>query len=90
MLDLFDFLSDLNFAIKCLEVFGLLFLVDVAYSFYTVYAAKGRKYLASIWAAAIIIISGLGISVYLQDLRLLAPAALGAGLGTLFALNVIK
>ena len=57
MLDLFDFLRDVNFSLHCVLVFCLMFVMDVAYAFYTIFASQRIASWASFWASMIVMTS---------------------------------
>jgi len=70
-----------------LLVFVAMVLSDIAYARYTIDAVARRAHWASMWAAAIIAMSGVVVMGYTQDKRLLFFAVAGAYVGTFLAVR---
>lgn len=73
--------------IKAIAVFFALFALDFVWARYTHALSARRSWIASHYAAAIIVLSGFGITQYAGEPILLIPAALGAWLGTFVAVH---
>lgn len=73
--------------IKAVAVFAALFALDFVWARYTHALTGGRAFVAAHYAAAIIVLSGFGITQYASEPILLIPAGLGAWLGTFIAVK---
>lgn len=71
---------------KAITVFVALFALDFVWARYTNAMTEKRATIAGNYAAAIIVLSGFGITQYASEPILLIPAAAGAWLGTAFAI----
>lgn len=70
-----------------IRVFLIYFVLDFVWAAYTISVGEGKAMPASISAAGIIVLSGIGTIVYVNDPWLLVPAALGAAVGTWTAMQ---
>lgn len=61
-------------------------LLDLVFAFYVVETAAKHAAVAGAWAAAIIVLSGFVTRAYVDDKRMLIPAAIGAFFGTFIAI----
>lgn len=60
-------------------------LLDLVFAVYVIVTAGHRAGLAGLTAAAIIVLSGYVTRAYVDDRRMLVPAAIGAFVGTFVA-----
>lgn len=70
-----------------LVVFAALFALDFVWARYTNAITAQRELAASLYAAALIILSGIAAVVYTTEPLMLVPAALGAFAGTYVAVK---
>lgn len=66
-------------------VVGTMTALDLVFAFYVIKTAEHAAVPAGILAAFIILLSGVVTRAYVDDKRMLAPAAVGAFLGTFLA-----
>lgn len=66
---------------RFLRVFLLMTVLDVTYAAYVIAATAHQVIASGAWAAILIVLSGLLTRAYVEDKRLLIPAALGAFVG---------
>jgi hypothetical protein len=71
--------------IKAAAVFFAMLALDFVWARYTHAITDRRAYAAAHYGAAIILLSGFGVTQYAGEPILLIPAALGAWLGTFIA-----
>lgn len=72
-----------------IRIFLIYFSLDFVWATYTMLVRDHKPMPASIAAAGIIVLSGVGTIEFVKDPRLLIPAALGAALGTWTAMQPV-
>jgi hypothetical protein len=73
--------------IKFLVVMLATFLVDMAWTYYTLAVTRGSAIAAGLWSAGIVLLSAGVVVSYVGDPWLIGAAALGVFLGTVFAIK---
>lgn len=73
--------------LKWLLVFVAMLIADFCWARWAIHCNEKNRIRASVYAAAIVVCSGLTIFEYTHDLWLVIPAAAGAGAGTFFAVK---
>jgi hypothetical protein len=68
-----------------ITVFLAMVAVDFAWTKYNMACAARKPHQAALWSSAIILLGAFTVVSYTQDHTLLLPAALGAYLGTWYA-----
>jgi len=71
-------------------VFVAMFVMDFVWAEYTAAISGKKPTVAGVWAIGIILLSGYVTKSYVDDVRLLAPAGLGAFAGTWAAVYMAK
>jgi len=74
---------------RALQVVAAMTCLDLVFAFYVIQTAEKAAYAAGALAAAIIVLSGFVTRAYVDDKRMLIPAALGAFLGTFLAVRIV-
>lgn len=72
----------MNPLLKAVAIFFLVFVADIVWSLYIKSIADDKKIMASSMAALIMLVSGSVTWVYVQNILMLIPAALGGFCGT--------
>lgn len=73
---------------KGLLIFGATAVSDLIWTMWILHATAGHKWRAASFSSAVIVLSGVTVVSYVEDHRLLAPAALGAFVGTWLTLHM--
>ena len=63
-------------------VFGAVALMDVAWTFYILYAGRKHAFAAGVWSTMIVFFSAFSAVSYVQDHSLVTAAMAGAFIGT--------
>lgn len=77
----------MSFAIKCITVFVVACVVDIAYAYYIRRTAEGKALSAALWSGAIAASGAFNILAYTADRRLILPMILGYIVGTYWAVK---
>ena len=78
-----------SFGFKCATVFVAMVVLDVVFAMYTLRVAERDVLEASFWAATIQLANAFVVVAYVKDRRMAIPCALGAFVGTYFALRLL-
>lgn len=70
-----------------IAVFTATVIADFCWARWALHLGEGHRMRASIYSALIVLVSGFAIVEYTTDHTLLIPAALGAAIGTWFAIR---
>ena len=76
--------------IKAAIVFASMFALDFVWAKYTFAMTEKRSFLSGNLAGLIILLSGIATIGYVEDPWMLIPAAMGAWLGTVVAVEMKK
>lgn len=76
-----------HFALRFILVAIAMAVVDWCWTKYMLHAAAHRAGLAAFWSAAIIGISAVSVTNYVEDHRLIFAALIGAWVGTYYAVR---
>jgi hypothetical protein len=79
-----------RFAVRALSVVATMTLLDVVFACYVIETAAKAATAAGAYAAAIIVLSGYVTRAYVDDKRMLWPAAAGAFIGTYVAVRFFQ
>lgn len=77
----------MNFAFKCVTVFFVACVVDIAYAYYIRRTAEGKALSASFWSGGIAASGAFNILAYTADRRLILPMIAGYIVGTYWAVR---
>jgi hypothetical protein len=79
-----------DFIKRGLTVVVTMTLLDVVFAVYVLFTSEKAAALAGIFASFIIVLSGFVTRAYVDDRRMLWPAAVGAFLGTWIAVRFFQ
>lgn len=71
-----------NFYVRCFSIMVATCLSDFVWAGYMGSVASGRALVAANWASLVIVLGAFVVVSYVQDKRLILPAAVGAWVGT--------
>lgn len=77
---------DSIFIIKCLAVAFATGISDLFWTLYITNAQEHKKWRAAFYSSCIILVGSFSVVEYVNDRRLVIPAAIGAFVGTLIPL----
>lgn len=77
-------LSD-DFTVRCISVCGATAVSDWVWANYMLGVTNRLALEASLWASAVIVLGAFVVLSYVDDKRLVIPAAIGAFIGTYLA-----
>jgi uncharacterized protein YebE (UPF0316 family) len=80
---------DLNWFLF-IGVFVAYFIVDWAYAVYTIAAGKLQTFRSANFGTLIYVLGALGVLSYSENFLYVIPLAIGAWLGTVFAIEIEK
>lgn len=78
---------EFDFALRFVLVAVAMAVVDWCWTKYMLHAAAHHAGLAAFWSAAIIGISAISVTNYVEDHRLIFAALIGAWVGTYYAVR---
>lgn len=84
------YLEKAPFAVRAALVMGTMTLLDLVFACYVIETAQKAAASAGAYAAAIIVLSGYVTRAYVDDKRMLWPAAIGAFWGTYLAVRFFQ
>ena len=76
----------MSFTLQCFLAFGAMFACDACWAFWSMKVQQRKAFAASAWALFLFLTSAVATISYVENKWLLIPAALGAFLGTFFAI----